>query len=76
MSRTRSEGGATVVREEAISKIAGERPAFKVPWGEDLCYLCPPLAESRAEDRGSQLNPHEETKAAHQEQLNVALNDL
>jgi hypothetical protein len=29
MSRTRSEGGATVVREEAITKIAGEGPACR-----------------------------------------------
>jgi hypothetical protein len=33
ISRTRSDGGATVVREEAIVKVPARRPANYIPWG-------------------------------------------
>jgi hypothetical protein len=67
MSRTRSEGGATVVREEAITKLPASSQPVEVPWGEILCFPCPPLAENRAELRGSQLNLQEKTEVAHKE---------
>jgi hypothetical protein len=70
MSRTRSEGGATVVREEAITKLPAIGRLLQIPWGEILCVPCPPLAENRAEWRGSQLNPRKDSEGSLEKQLN------
>jgi hypothetical protein len=69
MSRTRSEGGATVVREEAITEVPVRNRPLSSPGGEILCFPCPPLAESRADQHGSQSNPREESKMLDVEQL-------
>jgi hypothetical protein len=56
MSRTRSGGGGTVVREEAISKIAGGGPAiFNSFWAKSSAFPVRPWLSLEPNDAG--VNP-------------------
>lgn len=54
MRRTRSEGGATVVLLDAITKLPGLCPAACFPWVEISALLALPCGESSAELSWSQ----------------------